>query len=1604
MNLSNPPAPVFDGGEPSTDTQASGSVDEIAADATDTSTAAADSQVVSFNVEHVASAIASMTCYTMPLLIDTSVSGTLSLYLDDADGKIAVMDITPVACGDGLSFDYRLVQQQKVDMADGSSQITLPFDLNNLSTGEVWPGQLTVAVNQGDHEPELAAAADEISQSDPVTETIEQQIQPAADPQPSTEPEELAASSPLEPFAPASQPVLLNVPSAPAQITPATPTLLSQILAECVQQSGALSGQSMTFKLEPESGIFFGGGIFNHRGNWQLSDAVSFSEVMFAAEEGFEGTLSLSISVGAENEGSDTTVDIEIIVGDPQEGATDNEGEQTIVSLADKISISGSAEAMGDESLFVRVFSLPEGARLQARDVASNEVTLLSDQDRVSSENICQLEIAGPMSLPASFSIMVEGIVNTSSESGIEERILPAQSLQVDINPSPEAMGIEMTSTVVEMPEPETSPLESADSGESFANEPTQLQSDEVEQEMPTETLIAEQPLAETMSEETPCMDEVNNALTSPIAEESDIAVPDEPVIEEVPVSDSLADASMISEEASPEPDPLVVAVETNEQDAVIEQDMTPTVHEAVCFDPDVVNAALSGVTCYTMPLLTDTSVPGTLSLYLDDPDGRIPVIDLTPVALADGVSFDYEMTQHHNVDCANGEDNILFSFSLINEATGAIRQASISVVVNQGDHTPDLSQASIPQPAPVAEDMPMPDMSSAESDNDVQSVTESPITNEMEAGEMGVANATTDAPQEMSSPHSAPDMQAIQADLSANGIVPLDFSEIRRQLANIMMSGITDMPSMIVTHFHEEDMFVLVSDHGEQQDIELNFIGWAEDQTGMSVAQFGFDLTMLDAGHIYLRLSPQSSAETVSIHAQLFGSDGSPIYQGQIVSQSESDGAMPEPMAMSAASDQTVAASDAEANGQEEVRVARGGDVTLASLLVKCEGIADISIVKSAMLFVDYSKGAFGLPSGNYSNVFLASLADEITFMPEKGVRGELEIKALITLQDPTSTDYRTLKDNIVLDLDAMGAQSVSFDSEPLDNAASEALTEHIEPAPQMAEQAPEQEDATMPSASPELEIAPEMPPMNEDMPLPENEMPAQEMATTPIMENQESVESVQDDSPMMPPEDNPLESPNMPEMNAAPQMPDDQPEGDNISPEVDSSHVGQSEDTVLTTLHLDNSDYPQINVTLAAGIDAQLRITEQVPGVTATGDGNNVLVLTGSVESINTLLEKGISCHHGSQDGVAMIITRATPQGRSLELAELSSGGYLKATIVTNRSIPIPVVGLLESMVDQLDIVTSLTICGLGETSKLVDAQGNLVGSHYGDGTWTVNLENAAVDNLYIALTDQPKRVVEIRAMAGEATLASINAFFRVTDAEVGASTLEEEMMQSDSGSDNASSGENVEIIENFNIGVDVINLRRDFVSEGRFTFTQLANRLDIQQVGDDTRLQIFDINANLQRSVVLKGRPLSAMLGIDCQSMTQDEILESMLMSGQLAVFGNDTDSFAPEPVVEVNNAQTQHIEIQLGGFCDLSTLLPASICGQHSVEVLRDYVRPEITDTGIILHVSSSAGGETMSNVALDNITLAELGLDDTATGADILQSLLARNALVLEPQA
>lgn len=453
------------------------------------------------------------------------------------------------------------------------------------------------------------------------------------------------------------------------------------------------------------------------------------------------------------------------------------------------------------------------------------------------------------------------------------------------------------------------------------------------------------------------------------------------------------------------------------------------------------------------------------------------------------------------------------------------------------------------------------------------------------------------------------------------------------------------------------------------------------------------------------------------------------------------------------------------------------------------------------------------------------------------------------------------------------------------------------------------------------------------------------------------------------------------------------------------------------------------------------------------------------------------------------------------------------------------VPLLGLMATLVDPIDNEFSLTFSGLGIAAELVDASGTPVGTNNGDGSWMLSqteLESLTLSDLNLRFSAQLPSDIAVTALSDvgdgnpkEATLtinvnvvdtettgvlndADNSADNLVVDGNASAQVhggagedvvvggLGEDILVGGAGDDDIWGGEvggtgdgdadtfkwvsgdfgdaaNVETdtIKDFEAGIDVIDISDAFDANGMITFTDLANRLDIQTVESNTRIQVLDDTSAPIQNIIVEGVTLNELLGMDATGLTQDEILESMMMSGQLVVFdltttqfgteaddtltagddgeriyagdGDDTvtgglgddilvggagddlltggtgdDTFAwSGSDVEAGTVAVDTItdfdvgNETTGDKLDISALLPDTVDSNTSVDVLLGYITPETTDDGLTLHISQTPGSMKVQDVVLGGMGLTDLGLTDSATPSQILTELVQLQTLKLD---
>ncbi|MBE1275818.1 retention module-containing protein [Enterovibrio baiacu] len=550
----------------------------------------------------------------------------------------------------------------------------------------------------------------------------------------------------------------------------------------------------------------------------------------------------------------------------------------------------------------------------------------------------------------------------------------------------------------------------------------------------------------------------------------------------------------------------------------------------------------------------------------------------------------------------------------------------------------------------------------------------------------------------------------------------------------------------------------------------------------------------------------------------------------------------------------------------------------------------------------------------------------------------------------------------------------------------------------------------------------------------------------------------------------------------------------------------AGNVLDLVGDTTGIDVTGQGTNTITLEGDIDAVNALL--AAGVTYEFAGENT---SGSDEIQMTTRDRGNFGTGGQKfdrDTVDIIVA---PKA---DLPELTSAAQLASMRAATGAL-MPLLGLMASVVDPIADEFSVTFSGLGTVGQVVDSTGTPVGTDNGDGTWTFDQGTLAMTDLStlnLMFSGQPAGDVTITALSdvddGEPLSSTITVNVEVVDTSTdpvlndtdnsnadlvidgtanttvygGAADdilvggLGEDILVGGAGDDELWGGERngtgdgqkdtfawesgdfgtaaapaTDTIKDFETGIDVIDISAAFAADGIFTFTELANRLDIQTVDGNTRIQVMDDTSSPIQNIIVEGKTLDTLLGMDATTLTQDEILESMLMAGQLVVFdssatqfgteaddtlvadpageriyagdgddtieaglgddilvggeGDDVYTWTTSSVSTTSNTDTVG-DFELGDSVtgdklDVSALLPDTVDSSSSIAELLDYIRPEMTDDGLTLHVSQTAGGTEVQDIVLHNVGFTELGLDSGATGTQILDELLQQQALKLD---
>ncbi|MGR5212298.1 VCBS domain-containing protein [Vibrio rotiferianus] len=208
--------------------------------------------------------------------------------------------------------------------------------------------------------------------------------------------------------------------------------------------------------------------------------------------------------------------------------------------------------------------------------------------------------------------------------------------------------------------------------------------------------------------------------------------------------------------------------------------------------------------------------------------------------------------------------------------------------------------------------------------------------------------------------------------------------------------------------------------------------------------------------------------------------------------------------------------------------------------------------------------------------------------------------------------------------------------------------------------------------------------------------------------------------------------------------------------------------------------------------------------------------------------------------------------------------------------------------------------------------------------------------------------------------------------------------------------------DIIKDFDVNADVIDLEQVFNLTDVWDSTTLSNELTITEINGNAVLQITQTDSQLLQSITLDGVSLSNLYGQNVDSLSNQERVSSLVETGQLVVSktfgheGNDTlsgtsgndiltsgggiDSFV---FLQENSGSTNTITDYdpSGDEIDLTDLLPANT----SVSDLLDANLIQVTVNDDPTLPDSSASSSTTitvedTNGAVTNITLEGIGWD------------------------
>lgn len=138
---------------------------------------------------------------------------------------------------------------------------------------------------------------------------------------------------------------------------------------------------------------------------------------------------------------------------------------------------------------------------------------------------------------------------------------------------------------------------------------------------------------------------------------------------------------------------------------------------------------------------------------------------------------------------------------------------------------------------------------------------------------------------------------------------------------------------------------------------------------------------------------------------------------------------------------------------------------------------------------------------------------------------------------------------------------------------------------------------------------------------------------------------------------------------------------------------------------------------------------------------------------------------------------------------------------------------------------------------------------------------------------------------------------------------------------------------------------------------------------------------------------------------QSGRSDDTTRGISVSGKDILIDNEQDNSLNWPTSNMASLSLLNDPKEdfstIDHVIDISSMLPASIDANSTIDELLEHISAEITPHGLHLHISPIANGEKEQDITINDLDFADLGLSSGASESQILDQLLQLQALKID---